>query len=82
MSASHATLHLRLGLTVAAFLGLGTAQAQDLQPAEIDVSVLGPQVGDIVPDFNLPDQNGVMQTRESIMGARGAMLVFVRSAEW
>ena len=48
----------------------------------IDVSALGPQVGERVPDFSLPDQNGKIWTRESIMGPRGAMLVFVRSASW
>jgi hypothetical protein len=48
----------------------------------VDVSALGPQVGERVPDFNLPDQNGEIWTRESIMGPRGAMLVFVRSASW
>jgi len=58
------------------------AGAQDLEPAQIDVASLGPQVGEIVPDFSLPDQNGRIWTRESIMGPRGAMLVFVRSADW
>lgn len=48
----------------------------------IDVSKLGPQVGERVPDFNLQDQNGRHQTLSSIMGPRGAMLVFVRSADW
>ena len=48
----------------------------------IDVSKLGPQVGERVPDFSLPDQNGGTQTLQSIMGPRGAMLVFVRSADW
>ncbi len=48
----------------------------------IDVSALGPQVGEQVPDFSLPDQNGEIRTRESIMGPQGAMLVFVRSANW
>jgi len=47
----------------------------------IDVSALGPQVGEQVPDFSLPDQNGEIWTRQSIMGPRGAMLVFVRSAD-
>ena len=47
-----------------------------------DVSTLGPQVGERVPDFSLPDQNGRIWTRQSIMGPRGAMLVFVRSADW
>ena len=48
----------------------------------VDVSALGPQVGEQVPDFSLPDQNGEIRTRESIMGPQGAMLVFVRSANW
>jgi hypothetical protein len=56
--------------------------AQDVAPGRIDVSQLGPQVGEIVPDFNLPDQRGRIWTRESIMGPAGAMLVFVRSADW
>jgi len=65
-----------------AVLLAGTATAQDLEPSQIDVAELGPQVGEIVPDFSLPDQNGEIWTRESIMGPRGAMLVFVRSADW
>jgi hypothetical protein len=48
----------------------------------IDVSALGPQVGERVPDFKLVDQTGTVQTLQSIMGRRGAMLVFVRSADW
>ncbi len=48
----------------------------------VDVSALGPQVGEQVPDFSLPDQNGDIWTRQSIMGPNGAMLVFVRSANW
>jgi hypothetical protein len=35
-----------------------------------------------VPDFKLSDQNGTVRTLQSIMGRRGAMLVFVRSADW
>ena len=49
---------------------------------QIDVSKLGPQVGERVPDFKLVDQTGTVQTLQSIMGRRGAMLVFVRSADW
>jgi hypothetical protein len=48
----------------------------------VDVSKLGPQVGERVPDFRLMDQTGKEQTLQSIMGPRGAMLVFVRSADW
>ena len=56
--------------------------AQTLEPSKIEVSELGPQVGEIVPDFSLTDQNGVVWTRDSIMGPNGAMLVFIRSAGW
>src|SRR5919108_4243123 len=48
----------------------------------IDVSKLGPQVGQQVPDFSLPDQTGRTRNLQSIMGRRGAMLVFLRSADW
>ena len=48
----------------------------------VDVAALGPQVGEQVPDFSLPDQNGEIRTRQSIMGPNGAMLVFMRSANW
>jgi len=54
-----------------------------LQPRQkIDVSKLGPQVGERVPDFKLTDQVGKAWTLQSIMGPNGAMLVFVRSADW
>jgi hypothetical protein len=35
-----------------------------------------------VPDFQLIDQTGKPQTLQSILGRGGAMLVFVRSADW
>lgn len=67
--------------------GVGTPSAKVRQseaPArkKIDVSTLGPQVGERVPDFALKDQNGKTQTVQSIMGPKGAMLVFIRSADW
>jgi hypothetical protein len=48
----------------------------------IDVSKLGPQIGERVPDFQLPDQTGRLRTLSSILGPKGAMLVFIRSADW
>ncbi len=48
----------------------------------IDVSQLGPQVGERAPDFSLPDQNGQLHTLNSIMGPNGALLLFHRSANW
>ena len=67
---------------LAGLLGTASGAAQTLEPSKIDVSELGPQVGEIVPDFSLMDQNGETWTRDSIMGPNGAMLVFVRSAGW
>ena len=42
----------------------------------------GPEVGQQVPAFSAQDQDGRTQTLKSIMGPKGAMLVFFRSADW
>ncbi len=47
-----------------------------------DVQKLGPQIGDTVPDFTLPDQHGQVRTLSSLMGPQGLVLVFNRSADW
>lgn len=64
------------------FFQTSSSVAQPKPFEKIDVSKLGPQVGERVPDFSLPDQNGKTWTLQSIMGPKGAMLVFVRSADW
>jgi hypothetical protein len=48
----------------------------------IDINDLGPQVGEVVPDFTLPDQNGRMVSLQSVLGPNGAILMFYRSADW
>ena len=48
----------------------------------VDVTRLGPQVGDEAPSFTLNDQHGRPVTLESVMGPKGAMVVFFRSADW
>lgn len=69
-------------------LGAGWAAVpiggQGAQPtrAAVDVSKLGPQVGQAVPDFTLPDQTGRLRNLQSLAGPRGTMLVFLRSADW
>jgi peroxiredoxin len=63
-------------------LGVPVIGAQSGQATRIDVSKLGPQVGERVPDFSLKDQTGKTRTLQSIMGRRGAVLVFVRSTDW
>jgi hypothetical protein len=42
----------------------------------------GPEVGKTVPEFSAPDQTGKPRTLKSIMGPKGALLVFYRSADW
>jgi len=42
----------------------------------------GPEVGQAAPDFRLTDQNNTTQTLRSILGPKGALLVFYRSADW
>jgi len=70
-----------LGIAVAVMVfGVGLDEVQSRTP--IDVASLGPQVGERVPAFSLPDQNGQIQTLESILGPNGAILVFHRSASW
>ena len=78
-----------LGIALAGILfGVGSFLLQSRTPIDmqsrtpIDVASLGPQVGEQVPEFSLPDQNGQMRTLESILGPKGAMLLFHRSADW
>ena len=70
-----------LGLALLAAL-LGQTAAIPQSSNRIEVSKLGPQVGERVPEFTLKDQNGKPWTLPSIMGPKGAMLVFYRSADW
>ena len=59
-----------------------TAPQSALQPTLPDVQKLGPQIGTRVPDFALLDQKGQSRTLTSLMGPKGLMLVFFRSADW
>jgi hypothetical protein len=68
---------------LAAVLAWGlAAHAQTAPSAPVDYAAIGPQVGQTVPAFSLPDQNGVLRTLASIGGPNGAMIVFFRSADW
>jgi len=59
-----------------------TAPQSALQPTLPDVQKLGPQIGTRVPDFTLLDQKGQPRTLTSLIGPKGLMLVFFRSADW
>jgi len=79
----HATHRvLALGLASALLAAPHALQQSTSTRTPIDVSKLGPQIGERVPDFDLKDQNGKSWTLHSVMGPKGAMLVFFRSADW
>ncbi len=42
----------------------------------------GPRIGAPIPPFEAPDQFGRRQTFETIRGPSGALVVFIRSADW
>jgi hypothetical protein len=87
MMVASVPMHVRLahGVIIALLMSAILASPGAAQPARQampDVQKLGPQVGARVPDFSLTDQNGQLHTLRSVMGPKGAMLVFFRSADW
>ena len=42
----------------------------------------GVKIGEMAPDFRLPDQNGVLQDFDSLKGEDGLAILFFRSADW
>lgn len=42
----------------------------------------GPEPGEKIPDFTLPDQNGVLHSLAGLAGSNGLLVVFHRSADW
>jgi hypothetical protein len=71
------TRSLVLGWLVVVCAAVISAQAP-----KIDTSLIGPRIGQRVPDFSGTDQFGRTQTLASSLGAKGVMLVFFRSADW
>ncbi len=42
----------------------------------------GPEPGERIPDFSLPDQEGRQRSVANLTGPNGLLLVFHRSADW
>ena len=80
MPRSLATGSTLIGLW-AIFMVLTTGSAGGQAPLP-DVDRLGPQVGERVPSFALPDAGGRERSLQALMGPKGLMLVFFRSADW
>lgn len=50
---------------------------------KIDLNMkTGPAIGTRIPDFRTQDQNGNVQTFDTLRGPKGLVLLFVRSADW
>ena len=73
-----------LGAAAALVLGLTVAPRVPAAQAQSDAPPIatGPAVGEKIPDFRAPDQNGKTQDFNSIRGPKGAILYFNRSADW
>jgi hypothetical protein len=68
--------------TFSALVFVAAALSVAAQPPAVDPRTVGPQVGTKVPSFTLPDQAGQSRSLASLMGPKGAILVFYRSADW
>ena len=65
-----------------ASLLLVAAQAQATAPARPDPMQLGPRVGQSLPAFTAPDQEGRARDFASLKGPNGLVFVLFRSADW
>ena len=65
----------------ASVLWMPSAVAQDNRVFRPPTST-GPAVGERIPAFRAPDQNGQMQDFDSIKGPNGAAIYFMRSFDW
>jgi len=58
--------------TVSLLLVCGALEARDY----------GPPIGSKIPGFRLSDQDGKTHTLASLLGPKGAVILFFRSADW
>jgi peroxiredoxin len=80
MSVCRVAARPSLAATLVVALACGAAAQQPA--AQVNVQKLGPQVGDRILDFTLQDQHGATRTLASLMGPKGLVLLFYRSADW
>jgi hypothetical protein len=73
--------------SIAAHLGdpvtvRGTLDDDAIRMTSIELVSIGLAVGQKAPAFSARDQFGRVQTLDSLKGAKGAVLLFFRSADW
>ncbi len=71
-----------VGITLATVAWPRAGAPQPPATPAVDVETVGPKVGATVPDFTLQDQTGQTRALSSLLGPKGAVLVFFRSADW
>lgn len=74
-------LLVSLLLSVPCLLAAGCSQERAAS-AQTPPSGIGLAIGTRAPAFSLRDQAGRVQTNDTLKGAKGTVLLFVRSADW
>jgi cytochrome oxidase Cu insertion factor (SCO1/SenC/PrrC family) len=75
---------MKIAVAIFFFFGLfGFRGGQENPPANQAVPRSpGLEVGQQAPAFTLPDQFGHEQSKETLKGLKGTVLLFFRSADW
>ncbi len=69
-------------MLLASLLLTAALQTQAGTPARPDPMQLGPRIGDTLPAFEAPDQDGRPRDFASLRGPNGLVFVLFRSADW
>ncbi len=80
--AEKAAIMREFGRRRAAGEPISDALRADQTRATNDGYATGPDPGQRIPDFSLPDQTGAARTLGDLTGPNGLLLVFHRSADW
>jgi hypothetical protein len=60
----------------------GTFDGETIHLGSIELMSIGLAVGQKAPAFSATDQNGQLQTLDTLKGPNGTVLLFFRSADW
>jgi hypothetical protein len=60
----------------------GTFDGETIHLGSLELMSIGLAVGEKAPPFSAIDQNGQVQTLETLKGPNGMVLLFFRSADW
>jgi hypothetical protein len=60
----------------------GTFDGETIHLGSLELMSIGLAVGEKAPTFSAIDQNGHVQTLETLKGPNGMVLLFFRSADW